>query len=155
MKKHLLVLSVVSAIAMLTPIQASAADYNKPENQQVVLENAVPYAAGLITNYALYCSSAKKAVKITGKTSASTTMAEVGFKNIVVQRSSDNENWTDEVDVGKIVEKSSTIGYLSDYTVAVEGGYYYRVKCNHYAKAYGLFGGSQSVENYTDGVWVD
>ncbi len=155
MKKHLLALSVISAIAMLTPLQTGAADYNKPENQQVALENAVPYAAGLITNYTLYCSAAKKAVKITGKTSASTTMAEVGFKNIVVQRSTDNVNWTDEVDVGKIVESSSTIGYLSDYSVSVEGGYYYRVQCNHYAKAKGLFGGSQSVENTSNSVWID
>lgn len=155
MKKHLFILSIVSAIVMLTPLQAGAADYNKPENQQVSLENVVPYAAGLITNYSLFCSSATKAVKITGKTSASTTMAEVGFKNIVVQRSSDKVNWADEVDVGKIVESSSSIGYLSDYLVSVTGGYYYRVKCKHYAKAKGLFGGSQSVENYTDGVWVD
>lgn len=155
MKKHLLVLSFISAIVMLTPLQAGAADYSKPENQQVSLENAVPYAAGLITNYSLYCSSATKAVKITGKTSASSSMSKIGFKDIIIERSSDNINWTEEVDVGDKLTTSASTYSLANYSVSVTGGYYYHVKCNHYAKANGLFGGSQSVENYTDGVWVD
>ena len=155
MKKRLLALSVVSVIAMLTPIQTSAADYNEPENQQVVLENAVPYAAGLITNYALGCSGESKTVKIIGKTSGSSSMAKIGFKDIVVERSSDNVNWEKEVKVGDKLATSASTYSLANYLVEVEGGYYYRVKCKHYAKATGLFGGSQSVENYTDGVWID
>lgn len=155
MKKHLLVLSVVSVIAMLTPFQAGAADYNKPENQQVALENAVPYAAGLITNYSLGCSKADKAVEIIGKTSASSSMSKIGFKDIIVERSSDNINWEDEVDVGDKLTTSASTYSLANYSVSVEGGYYYRVKCKHYAKEKGLFGRSQSVENHSNSVWID
>lgn len=158
MKKYLLSLGIAGLLCIGTPIQAQASEIKVMSNTcNTVAEtdNAVPYADWIITNYSLSCSKAKKAVKITGKTSASTTMAEVGFKDIVVQRSSDNVNWVDEVDVGKIVESSSSIGYLSDYSVSVTGGYYYRVKCKHYAKEKGLFGGSQSVENTSNSVWVD
>lgn len=155
MKKRLLALSVVSVIAMLTPIQTSAADYNEPENQQVALENAVPYAAGLITNYALGCSGESKTVKIIGKTSGSSSMAKIGFKDIIVERSSDNINWDDEVDVGDKLTTSASTYSLANYPIEVEGGYYYRVKCKHYAKENGLFGGSQSVENHSNSVWID
>lgn len=158
MKKYLLSLGIAGLICIGTPIQAQASAIKVTSNTYNMIAetgDAVPYAAWIITNYSLSCSSAKKAVKITGKTSASTTMAEVGFKDIVVQRSSDNVNWVDEVDVGTIVESSSSIGYLSDYFVLVDGGYYYRVKCKHYAKKKGLFGGSQSVENHSNSVWVD
>lgn len=82
-------------------------------------------------------------------------MSKIGFKDIIVQRSSDNINWEDEVDVGDKLTTSASIYSLANYSVSVTGGYYYRVKCTHYAKEKGLLGGSQSVENTSNSVWVN
>lgn len=157
MKKHLLVLSVVSAIAMLTPIQAQASEIKVTSSTDMIAEtdSAVPYADWIIVSYSLSCSKSEKAVKINAKTFASSSMAKLGCKDIVVERSSDNVKWEKEVKVGDKLTTSTSIFSLANYSVEVEGGYYYRVRCKHYAKENGLFGGSQSVENYTDGVWID
>lgn len=155
MKKYIFVLSMICAVTIISPIQANAIDYAETEYQQVISERAVPYAEGIITSYSLSCSKADKAVKINAKTFASAEMKEVGFKDIVVQKSTDNSNWIDEVDVGKKTTTSASMYNLVNYSVSVEGGNFYRVKCTHYAKEKGLFGGSQSVENYSNSVWVD
>lgn len=157
MKKIFLIIGIAGMMILETPVQAQALENQLADNISTVseTESIVPYADWLITNYSLYCSSAKKAVEITGKTSASSSMSKVGFKDIIIERSSDKINWTEEVDVGDKLTTSASTYSLADYSVSVKGGYYYRVRCKHYAKAKGLFGGSQSVENYTDGVWVD
>lgn len=158
MKKYLLSLGIAGLLCIGTPIQAQASEIKVTSNTcNAIAEtsNAVPYAAWIITNYTLGCSGESKTVKIIGKTSGSSSMAKIGFKDIVVERSSDNVNWEKEVKVGDKLATSASTYSLANYPVEVEGGYYYRVKCKHYAKETGLFGGSQSVENYTDGVWID
>lgn len=83
-------------------------------------------------------------------------MSKIGFKNIVIQKSFDNVHWNDSgEDVDDILKSSASEYYLSDYSVSVSGGYYYRVKFTHYVKGSGWFVGSQSVENTSDSVWVD
>lgn len=158
MKKYLLSFCIAGLLCIVTPVQVQASEINVTSNTyNTVAEtaNAVPYADWIITSYSLSCSKADKAVKINAKTFASAEMKEVGFKDIVVQKSTDNSNWIDEVDVGKKTTTSASMYNLVNYSVSVEGGHFYRVKCTHYAKEKGLFGGSQSVENYSNSVWVD
>lgn len=157
MKKYLLSLGIAGLLCIGTPIQAQASEIKVTSSTNMVAEtdSAVPYADWIIVSYSLSCSKSEKAVKINAKTFASSSMAKIGCKDIVVERSSDNVNWTKEVNVGDKLTTSTSIYSLANYSVEVEGGYYYRVKCKHYAKEKGLFGSSQSVENYTDGVWVD
>lgn len=158
MKKYLLSLGIAGLICIGTPIQAQASEIkvmNNTCNTVAETVNAVPYADWIITNYSLGCSKAVKAVKITGKTSASSSMSKIGFKDIIVERSSDNINWEDEVDVGDKLTTSASTYSLANYSVSVTGGYYYRVKCKHYAKEKGLFGSSQSVDNTSNSIWID
>lgn len=82
-------------------------------------------------------------------------MKEIGLKNVVIERSSDNKNWTEEKKIGNLLSESAWSHTLTDYSVSVSGGYYYRVKCTHYAKEKGLFGSSQSVDNVSNSVWIN
>lgn len=158
MKKYLLSFCIAGLLCIGTPVQAQAVEFEVAGNDCTMVfetDNVVPYAEWIITNYSLGCSKADKAVKIIGKTSASAEMSKIGFKDIIIQKSSDNINWEKEVDVGDKITTSASTYSLANYSVSVEGGHFYRVKCTHYAKEKGLFGGSQSVENYSNSVWVD
>ncbi len=81
-------------------------------------------------------------------------MEDIGFKDIVVQRSSDKINWINEVSVGDKLKKSASSYSLAKHSVSVKGGYYYRVKCTHYAKESGWFADTQSIENTSSYVWI-
>ena len=152
MKKSFLALVPAIVLCIGTPIQTQAAEIDTADKSYIT----VSYAEWLITNHSLSCSAAKKAVKITAKTYCSDTMSKIGFKNIVIQKSSDNVHWNDSgEDVDDILKSSASEYYLSDYSVSVSGGYYYRVKLTHYAKESGLFGSSQSVVSTSNSVWVD
>lgn len=159
MKKSFLALVPAIVLCIGTPIQAQAAEIDTADKPYITISETngtVPYAEGLITNHTLSCSSAKKAMKITAKTSASSSMAKIGFKDIVIQKSTDNVHWSDSgEDVDDMLKSSASVYYLSDYSVSVSGGYYYRVKLTHYAKESGLFGSSQSVNNTSNSVWID
>lgn len=159
MKKSFLALVPAIVLCIGTPIQAQAAEIDTADKPYITISEingTVPYAEGLITNHTLSCSSAKKAVKITAKTSASSSMAKIGFKDIIIQKSTDNVHWSDSGEnVDDMLKSSASVYYLSDYSVSVSGGYYYRVKLTHYAKESGWFGSSQSVDNTSNSVWVD
>ena len=154
MKKSFLALVPAIVLCIGTPIQTQAAEIDTADKSYITVSETngvTPYAEWLITNHSLSCSAAKKAVKITAKTYCSDTMSKIGFKNIVIQKSSDNVHWN----VDDILKSSASEYYLSDYSVSVSGGYYYRVKLTHYAKESGLFGSSQSVVSTSNSVWVD
>lgn len=159
MKKSFLALVPAIVLCIGTPIQTQAAEIDTADKPYITVSetNGVePYAEWIITNHSLSCSAAKKAVKITATIYCSNTMSKIGFKNIVIQKSSDNVHWSDSSEnVDDILKSSASEYYISDYSVSVKGGYYYRVKLTHYAKESGLFGGSQSVENTSNSVWVD
>ena len=44
--------------------------------------------------------------------------------------------------------------HTMNYSTTISGGYNYKLTVNHYAKASGLFGGSQSVFNETSYIWI-
>lgn len=158
MKKHFLAFGMASVLCFGTAIQAQAAEIDMSDSicsTTYETESVVPYAEWLITNHSLSCSSAAKAVKITAKTSASSSMAKIGFKDIVIQKSSDNVHWNDSGEnVNDMLKSSASTYSIENYSVSVKGGCYYRVKLTHYAKESGLFGSSQSVDSTSNSVWV-
>lgn len=158
MKKSFLALVPAIVLCIGTPIQTQAAEIDTADKSYITVSetNGVePYAEWLITNHSLSCSAAKKAVKITAKTYCSDTMSKVGFKDIVIQKSSDNVHWNDSGEnVDDMLKSSASTYIIENYSVSVKGGYYYRVKLTHYAKESGLFGSSQSVDSTSNSVWV-
>lgn len=113
-------------------------------------------AAGLILTYSLQISGTSKKVSISADTLGTETMAKIGFKNIEIQRSTNGSSgWTKELglddDIASNTHAHDKVGEQHN----VAGGYYYRVKLDHYAKETGWwFPSSQTVTNYSNVVWV-
>lgn len=152
MKKTILILCIVGAVAFCSPKVSAAAISNS--NTQASVSESQERTAGLITRCNLSVVSSGKNLLINGKTIANTSMQTIGYKNVVVEYSSNGTNWYEEKDLGDLLKSNSSSYYLNSYTVPVKGGYYYRVSCTHYAKEKGLFGKSQSEDNVSDSVWV-
>lgn len=113
-----------------------------------------PHTAGLIYGYYISASASSGKLILNGYTRTNSTMKSIGYKDISIEYSSDGVNWDEEKPLDDLLKSGSSY-YLNDYSVSVVGGYYYRVKLNHYAKESGLFGSSQSVENISNSVWID
>lgn len=155
MKKKLLSAILAVCLCSNIPMQVYAAEAEDKPNSYSNEMTIEPYAAGLITDYLLYCSASSKTLYISAKTAASERMGKLGFKDIVVQSSSDKTNWTTEVTVGDKIGEDVLVYSLNSYAVTVKGGLYYRVKLIHYAKEdTWWFPDSQSVENTSSAVWV-
>ena len=93
-----------------------------------------PKSIGLINEYFVECSVGTKKVHIRMNTKSLYILDEIGFKNIYIQRSSDLVNWYTEKTISSLITTNQSQYYLSDYTASVNGGYYYRVNLDHYAK---------------------
>ncbi len=153
MKKKYITAAFLGLLLVGAPVQMNAVSVDNSYYEQY------QRAIGLIEKCSVRCSSAGKGLlEISAKTQVSGKMNEVGFKNIVVQRSSDGRNWQDEVTVGDKTAKNTKYYNLDGYAVNVRGGYYYRVVCVHYANG-ALYGENevftQTAENTASGVWVD
>lgn len=112
---------------------------------------------GLITKCSLSCAFSDGTLKIYAKTQASGTMDEIGFVNIIIQKSSDRENWTDEKNIGDFI-KSDSKYYTLEHSEKISGGFYYRILCTHYAsgKPFGSDNTEfQTAENTSKSVWAD
>lgn len=152
MKKTILILCIVGAVAFCSPKVSAAAISNS--NTQASVSESQERTAGLITRCNLSVVSSGKNLLINGKTIANASMQTIGYKNVVVEYSSNGTNWYEEKDLGDLLKSNSSSYYLNSYSVPVKGGYYYRVSCTHYAKEKGLFGKSQSEDNVSGSVWV-
>lgn len=112
---------------------------------------------GLITKCSLNCTYSDGMLKIYAKTQASGTMDKIGFVNIIIQKSSDRENWTDEKNIGDFV-KSDKKYYTLEHSERISGGFYYRILCTHYASGT-PFGSTetefQTAENTSKSVWAE
>ncbi|MCM1298696.1 MAG: hypothetical protein NC203_07130 [Firmicutes bacterium] len=156
MKKIFMALGLALFLAiggLVTPVQA--AEYEFPAVDDVQAADTAR-TVGLIKRYELSVSASTSGgvLYISGQTSSNSTMKEIGFKNIVVEHSSNGTDWYEEKNVGDLLKSNSSNYSLSKYAVTVTGGYYYRVTCTHYAKESGLFGQSQSESNTSNSVWV-
>lgn len=82
-------------------------------------------------------------------------MQTLGYTDITIEYSSDGNNWYQEKYVGNLLISDSSTYYLNNFAVTVKGGYYYRIRLNHYAEESGLFGSSQTIANISNTVWID
>lgn len=147
-----IVLTCVCCLAM--PMQVNAAEVESTA-LAAVTEEVEPLAAGLISTYTLGCSAGTKTVYITAITTGNEQMAEIGFTDIKIQRSSDRTNWTTEKTVSDKIAEDTISHSLANYAVTVKGGYYYRVQLTHYAKEdTWWFPDEQTVTNTSSYVWV-
>ena len=148
MNKKALALSVASVLTYSVPTMPVKAASNTHTS---VSESRT---AGLISSCSLSISSGKKHIYITADIKAIESMKSIGYKNISIEYSSDKVNWKKEKSVDDLLKSGSSY-YLNNYSVSVNGGYYYRVSLTNYAKESGLFGSSQSVTKTSNSVWVD
>lgn len=154
MNKTVLVLGVVSILTYSVPTTPVKAISNN--NSSTVSDENISRTAGLLSNCYITVSSGAKKIVINGKTQAISSMKSIGFKDIVVEYSNDNSHWNVENDnIADLLKSDSSSYNLYSHEIDVKGGYYYRVKLNHYAKEKGFTGSSQSVENISDSVWID
>lgn len=132
------------------PVRAVSNTYAQALSQDSQLRTA-----GLISSYYVTVSKGDHCIYIDGKTKSNINMKSIGYKDISIEYSSDNVHWSEEKPIDDLLKSDSSSYYLNDYSVSVNGGYYYRVTLNHYAKESGWFGSSQSVPNTSGSVWVD
>lgn len=145
-------LSVMLSALLLTtmPIQicANAVEDNTANTASV-------YAAGLISDCALSCSGGSKTIYITAEVAGTATMSKIGFKNIRIQRLVNNK-WETERKAPDQISEGVMQKNIAKHPESVEGGYYYRVVLDHYAKENTWwFPKTQTVEDdYSDAVWI-
>ncbi|MDE6520911.1 MAG: hypothetical protein K2K91_10745 [Ruminococcus sp.] len=112
-----------------------------------------PRTEGLIHDCEISVSNRNGELCINGSTISNSIMKTIGIKDIVVERSTDNENWSYYKPLDDMLESKSSSKYVKNYTTSVDGGYYYRITCNHYAKV-STFGSSQTVGNTSNSIWI-
>lgn len=142
LKKTLAVLTAIACMTISFPV--SAVELNGTSEMvamgSMVGDTASPQAAGLISNYTLYCGPGVSGIEITASVAGTDQMAKIGFKDIKVQRSiTGNGGWTTVVEPNDQVIQNAYSHQLSAYPISVSGGYYYRVILTNYAKEMGWF----------------
>lgn len=136
-------IAVTTEIAVQPTANTTATDYET--------------ASGLIEKCSLSCSDSDRTLKIYAKTQASGIMNKIGFVNIIIQRSTDMNNWTDEKNIGDFLESDSRY-YTLSRTETVSGGFYYRIVCTHYADGIPFRSNSaeiQTADNISKAVWIN
>ena len=116
-------------------------------------------AIGLIEKCSLRCTSPERGVlEITAKTQVAGKLDEVGFRNMVVQRSSDGKNWSDELMLGDQIRRNVRNLSIDRQKVEVKGGGYYRLSVVHYASDTDRYSSSpktQAAINTSSPVWIE
>ena len=154
MYKKLLTLCVAGLLTCSMSTMPVKAISKTPGKITTVSDTDQTRAEGLIRRYYLSVSASNKTIKLSGTTESNLSMKSIGYKDISIEYSSDQTNWHKEKDIDDLLKSDSVSYNLNSYEISVNGGYYYRVKCTHYAKEKGLFGSSQSVDNVSNSVWV-
>lgn len=152
MRKILSFFCVVCMISSIGTVNAQATEQTTYETE-IETETAVT-TEGLISGYNLSISKSGNMLYINADTYAFSIMKTIGFKDIVVEYSSNASDWyTYDDDFSPQTTSNASSYSLVNFPVSVENGYYYRVTLNHYAKEAGWFGKSQSVLNVSNVVW--
>ena len=113
-------------------------------------------SAGLIDYGTLSISSGIQTVCLNAAVYGTETMAELGFKDISIQRSSNGTSgWIEEKTISDDIAEYMSAHKIRNRSVSVSGGYYYRVELEFYAKETGwFFPSSESFTGYSNVVWV-
>lgn len=153
MNKALMIFGVAGILTYSTPTMPTKAIDS--DIQTTYTNDVQSRTAGLIYRYALSVSTSNGNLIMNGKTSSNDIMKSIGYTEIKIQYSSDDSNWHTEKQLSDLLKSSTSEYILSNYSASVQGGYFYRVNCKHYAKESGLFGNSQSISNTSNSVWID
>ncbi len=121
-------------------------------NEESDINNEIIETIGLIEDASVYCSTGTKKIHLKLDTIASGTMQTVGFKNIIIERSSNGSSWEEESRINQVTITNANRYYIYDYVVWVNGGYYYRATLDHYAENYS--GTEEYFGNTSNYVWV-
>ena len=152
MKKFLSFFCVVCMISSIGTVNAQATEQTTYETE--IETETVVTAEGLISGYNLSISKSGNTLYINADTYAFSIMKTIGFKDIVVEYSSNANDWyTYDDDIPSQTTSNAYSYSLVNFSIPVENGYYYRVTLTHYAKETGwIFGNSQSVPNTSNVV---
>lgn len=94
---------------------------------------------------------------IYAKTQSTMIMDNIGFNDMILQKSSDGYNWSDELSLGTVVQ-SDLRYYTYSAQIKVDGGYFYRVTCKHYAEGTPYRSNVtlvQTAENTSKSFWME
>ena len=114
-------------------------------------------ATGLISKCMLSCSGSSGMLDIYAKTQSTMVMDNIGFNDMILQKSSDGSNWSDELSLGTVVQ-SDLRYYTYSAQIKVDGGYFYRVTCIHYAEGTPYRSNVtliQTAENTSKSFWME
>lgn len=141
---------IISALILnsssTTTINAYSTDFST--------ETSSVKTVGLIILHSLSVKCVNHELSITAVTCSSEEMKKIGFKNIVIQQSSNGSTWNNYTTLNDMLVNASE-HKLDGYTVDVPTGYYYRVTCDHYAKEKGIFfPDEESISNTSNSVYI-
>jgi hypothetical protein len=130
---------------------------------ETVSESAVAASADdntrtewLIQSYHLSISAGTKCIYVTASTVGTGVMAEIGFTDIEVQRSSNGySGWTPYLLPNDATDEDTISFDWYNHCINVVHGYYYRVALNHYARESNWpWSDEQSVPDTSNAVYV-
>ena len=93
-------------------------------------------------------------IVVTAKTQATGLMSEVGFSDIILQRSADGTNWEDVQNLGSRFGRNVRYFIVDDLVAPAEEGYYYRAVCTHYVTSTVTGTKTQTAENSSRALWI-
>ena len=124
--------ALITACLMMN-CSSNIISYAENDNTQSIADTEETRTIGLIISYELYAYSNYSSLRFYAETNSDNTMKSIGIRNITIQRSSDNVNWTDYSYPSDMLNSDSK-SFSTDTGFPVVSGYYYRVVCEHYAK---------------------
>lgn len=121
------------AAGLMMNCSSTMCSYAENGDTQSIADTEETRTTGLITSHYLSVYNSHSSLRLYAETNSDNTMKSIGIRNITIQRSSDNVNWTDYSYPSDMLNSDSK-SFSTDTGFPVVSGYYYRVVCEHYAK---------------------
>ena len=116
------------------------------EEESIGYDTKITRGEDLLTGYSKCTKLGKGKIYAGGTTIAAQVVKSVQIVVIVERAKEDDTEWSYYDDWRK--ENKNTNRAMSNRTLYVEGGYYYRVRCTHAAN-------SDMSSSFTDGIYID
>ena len=116
------------------------------EEESIGYDTKITRGEDLLTGYSKCTKLGKGKIYAGGTTIAAQVVKSVQIVVIVERAKEDDTEWSYYDDWRK--ENKNTNRAMSNRTLYVDGGYYYRVRCTHVAN-------SVMSSSFTDGIYID
>lgn len=116
------------------------------EEESIGYDTKITRGEDLLTGYSKCTKLGKGKIYAGGTTIAAQVVKSVQIVVIVERAKEDDTEWSYYDDWRK--ENKNTNRAMSNRTLYVDGGYYYRVRCTHVAN-------SDMSSSFTDGIYID